>query len=102
MQLLITNSKALRNSKMLTPEALMSLISSSHSAILPGYRRSSSQALPPIVPSRSLTQRFDPCHGFSPSALWLPLDLALEDAMDGSQVNATSAVEIITGDVTLS
>lgn len=39
------------------------------------------------------------CHGTSRSALWLPLDLALEDAMDGYQVNATSAVEIISGKV---
>lgn len=31
------------------------------------------------------------------SGLWLPLDVVLEDMMDGSQVTATSAVEIITG-----
>ncbi|CDY18115.1 BnaA01g23760D [Brassica napus] len=28
---------------------------------------------------------------------WLPLDLVFEDAMDGYQVNPTSAIEIITG-----
>ncbi|CAI9778891.1 unnamed protein product [Fraxinus pennsylvanica] len=33
------------------------------------------------------------------SALWLPLDLLLEDAMDGYQVNATSAIEIVAGEV---
>lgn len=37
------------------------------------------------------------CHGASQSALWLPIDLFLEDAMDGSQVGATSAVETLTG-----
>ncbi|KAE8734115.1 Mediator of RNA polymerase II transcription subunit 33B [Hibiscus syriacus] len=37
------------------------------------------------------------CHGASRSDLWLPLDLVLEDAMDGYLVNTTSAVEIITG-----
>ncbi|XP_052207639.1 mediator of RNA polymerase II transcription subunit 33A-like [Diospyros lotus] len=35
--------------------------------------------------------------GASCSALWLPLDLVLEDTMDGSQVNTTSAIEIIIG-----
>lgn len=37
------------------------------------------------------------CHGASHSALWIPLDLVLEDAMDGYQVSATSAVEEISG-----
>lgn len=38
-----------------------------------------------------------PCqsHGISNSSLWLPIDLFLEDAMDGSQVAATSAVETL-------
>ena len=33
----------------------------------------------------------------SRSALWLPLDLVLEDAMDGYQVEPTSLIERITG-----
>lgn len=37
------------------------------------------------------------CHGASHSALWIPFDLVLEDAMDGYQVSATSAIEIIGG-----
>lgn len=37
------------------------------------------------------------CHGASHSALWIPLDLMLEDAMDGYQVSATSSIEIISG-----
>lgn len=36
-------------------------------------------------------------HGTSRSALWLPLDLELEDAMDEFQIDATSAIERITG-----
>lgn len=39
----------------------------------------------------------DQCHGASPSALWLPIDLFLEDIMDGSQVAVTSAAETLTG-----
>lgn len=35
-------------------------------------------------------------HGDNWSSLWLPIDLILEDAMDGGgQVTATSAVEIL-------
>ncbi|KAK1277157.1 Mediator of RNA polymerase II transcription subunit 33A [Acorus gramineus] len=36
------------------------------------------------------------CHGASRTSLWLPLDLFLEDAMDGS-VAATNAIEILSG-----
>lgn len=31
------------------------------------------------------------------SSLWLPIDLILEDAMDGDHVMAASAVELLTG-----
>ena len=50
-----------------------------------------------VMASGSLASSAGLCHGASRSALWLPLDLVLEDFLDGSQVNATSAVEIITG-----
>lgn len=36
-------------------------------------------------------------HGASSSAFWLPIDLFLEDAMDGSEVAGTSAIETLTG-----
>lgn len=45
----------------------------------------------------SLSSSAGLCQGASRSALWLPLDLLLEDAMDGYQVNATCGIEIITG-----
>lgn len=45
----------------------------------------------------SLSSSAGLCQGVSRSALWLPLDLLLEDAMDGYQVNATCGIEIITG-----
>lgn len=53
----------------------------------------------PMVQSRPLATFAGLCLGTSRSGLWLPLDLFFEDAMDGSGVNATSAVEIITGKV---
>lgn len=37
------------------------------------------------------------CHGTVRSALWLPIDLYLEDTMDGSQVRATSSAETLAG-----
>lgn len=37
------------------------------------------------------------CNGATQSSLWLPIDMFLEDIMDGSQVAATGAVEILTG-----
>lgn len=37
------------------------------------------------------------CHATFRSALWLPIDLYLEDTMDGGQVRVTSAVETLTG-----
>lgn len=36
-------------------------------------------------------------YGDSRSSLWLPIDLILEDALDGGHVAAFSAIEIITG-----
>lgn len=38
------------------------------------------------------------CYGSGRSAIWLPLDLVLEDAMDGHQIDATSEIEKITGE----
>lgn len=36
-------------------------------------------------------------HGATSSAFWLPIDLFLEDAMDGSEVAAISAIETLAG-----
>lgn len=50
-----------------------------------------------VVASGSLVSSADQCHGASPSVLWLPIDLFLEDIMDGSQVAVTSAAETLSG-----
>ncbi|KAL8515393.1 hypothetical protein ACS0TY_014193 [Phlomoides rotata] len=94
MQILVENSSALRNSKSITPEVLLQLISDAHKNKSQNFRAS---FLQDFVQSRPLVSSAGLCVGASRSALWLPLDMLLEDAMDGSQVNATSAVEIITG-----
>ncbi|XP_052189469.1 mediator of RNA polymerase II transcription subunit 33A isoform X2 [Diospyros lotus] len=97
MQLLIENSSALKNSKIITADALLQLTSDTRKILSRECKASFAQDFHEIMASGSLVSSSGLCHGVSRSALWLPLDLALEDAMDGSQVNATSAVEIITG-----
>jgi len=99
LQLLGTNSSALRNSKILTAEDLLQLTTGSGSNIVLSResKTSSLQKFHSVMAFGSLVSSSGLCQGASHSALWLPLDLALEDAMDGYQVNATSAIEIITG-----
>lgn len=92
IQLLAGNSSALQSSSIISPKALLQLASDAHNlskanSLQEHYVRST---------SRSLATCAGLCFGSSRSSLWLPLDLFLEDAMDGSQVNATSAIEIIT------
>ncbi|KAL9401026.1 hypothetical protein Peur_004875 [Populus x canadensis] len=101
LQLLGTNSSGLRNSKILTAEDLLQLTTGSGSNIVLSResKTSSLQKFHSVMAFGSLVSSSGLCQGASHSALWLPLDLALEDAMDGYQVNATSAIEIITGSV---
>ncbi|KAL9363916.1 hypothetical protein Peur_041789 [Populus x canadensis] len=101
LQLLGTNSSALRNSKILTAEDLLQLTTGSGSNMILSResKTSSLQKFHSVMAFGSLVSSSGLCQGASHSALWLPLDLALEDAMDGYQVNATSAIEIITGSV---
>lgn len=60
-------------------------------------RTNSRQKFHKVMAFEYLSSSASLCHGASHSALWIPLDLVLEDAMDGYQVSATSAVEVISG-----
>ncbi|XP_030465942.1 mediator of RNA polymerase II transcription subunit 33A [Syzygium oleosum] len=91
LRLLVTDSAALRNSKSLTPEALQLLTSDACVVFSRECRTSSNQKFHAIM---AFGSRASSAHC---SDLWLPLDVALEDAMDGYDVNPTSAIEIITG-----
>ncbi|KAF4378835.1 hypothetical protein G4B88_008305 [Cannabis sativa] len=97
IQLLGENSSALRNSKTLSPEALMQLVSDSRIVLSRECKTSSLHKFHAVMAFGSMSSSAGLCYGASRSALWLPLDLVLEDAMDGYQVEATSAVERITG-----
>ncbi|XWS13569.1 hypothetical protein CRYUN_Cryun36dG0048300 [Craigia yunnanensis] len=97
LRLLGANSAALKNSKALTSEALLELTSDSRVVLSRECKTSSLQKFHAVMAFGSMASSAGLCHGASRSDLWLPLDLGLEDAMDGYLVNTTSAIEIITG-----
>ncbi|KAF8015282.1 hypothetical protein BT93_H0935 [Corymbia citriodora subsp. variegata] len=97
LQLLAAKSVVLRSLKHITPEALLQLTSDNRNVLTRESKTVSQQEFHVVTASGSLISSAGQCHGASQSALWLTIDLFLEDAMDGSQVTATSAVEMLTG-----
>ncbi|XVF64981.1 hypothetical protein PTKIN_Ptkin09bG0210200 [Pterospermum kingtungense] len=97
LRLLGANSEALKNSKALTSEVLLELTSDSRIVLSRECKTSSLQKFHAVMAFGSLVSSAGLCHGSSRSDLWLPLDIVLEDAMDGYLVNTTSAIEIING-----
>ncbi|GLT47181.1 hypothetical protein SLA2020_208940 [Shorea laevis] len=96
LRLLAVKSVALQNSKHITSEVLLQLTSDKH-RVLSRKCKTISQEFHAVISSGSLMASTGQCHGATCSALWLPIDLFLEDAMDGSQVAATSAADVLTG-----
>ncbi|KAL8530710.1 hypothetical protein ACS0TY_007664 [Phlomoides rotata] len=96
LRLLAAKSASLRNSKNISPEALLQLASATHQVLF-RERKTKSQKQFHAIAARSPISSSGQSHATVHSALWLPIDLYLEDIMDGSQVNATSAVETLTG-----
>ncbi|KAL8224874.1 hypothetical protein R6Q57_017431 [Mikania cordata] len=94
LRLLVGNSTALRNSKDITPEALLQLASDTHALL--SKECISLQQFHAIMASGSLISSAGQSYGASRSAIWLPLDLFLEDTMDGFVVATTSAAETLT------
>lgn len=90
LHLLEINSSGLRNSNIITSEMLQQLTSDSRVVLSRECKTSSQQEFHAVMAFGFLSSN-------NPSDIWLPLDLVLEDAMDGYQVNPTSAVEIVTG-----
>ncbi|CAA3009761.1 mediator of RNA polymerase II transcription subunit 33A [Olea europaea subsp. europaea] len=97
IQLLAKNSLALRNSEVMTPDGLLHLISDKQKNMSHCCLKNSLQEFHGILQSTPLNDSAGLCLGVGRSAFWLPLDLLLEDAMDGYQVYATSAIEMIAG-----
>ncbi|XP_022930272.1 mediator of RNA polymerase II transcription subunit 33A-like isoform X2 [Cucurbita moschata] len=96
LQLLGENSSVLRKSKSLNSEIFLRFSSNTWTIFSQECKKSSQQKFPPIRAFGSPASSASLCHRTRYSALWLPLDLVLEDAMDGYQVQATSAIEKIT------
>lgn len=97
LQVLATSSPALRNSKNINPEVLLQLTSEAGEVLFRESKASSQKQFHAVVASGSLASSASQCHGMSQSAVWLPFDLFFEDSMDGSQVEAFSSVDVLTG-----
>ncbi|CAI9285367.1 unnamed protein product [Lactuca saligna] len=91
IEVLVVNSSSLRNSKVITPEILLQLISDDRKVVSEENKSSYLQEIHTVMSSSAGLS-----HKISGSSLWIPLDLVLEDAMDGSQVDTTSSIEIVT------
>ncbi|KAK4418241.1 Mediator of RNA polymerase II transcription subunitA [Sesamum alatum] len=94
LRLLAANSSSLRNSKNISPEALLQLTSNTRQVLSRECKTNSQQQFHAVT-ARSPMSSAGQCH--VRSALWLPIDLYLEDVIDGSQVRATGAAETIAG-----
>ncbi|KAJ7972832.1 Mediator of RNA polymerase II transcription subunit 33A like [Quillaja saponaria] len=97
LQLLAENSVVLRNLKHFTPETLLQLTSDTCKILSRECTTVSRREFYAVMTSGSKLSSASQSHGASWSALWLPIDIFLEDTLDGSQVAAASAVEYLTG-----
>ncbi|GAB4841176.1 hypothetical protein Ancab_021920 [Ancistrocladus abbreviatus] len=95
LQLLAAKSSVLRNSKHIAPETLLQLTLDTSKVLPRECKRSLRQEFHAVMASGSLIPSVRQCYGASRSALWIPMDLFLEDAMDGLIVTVTSAVDTI-------
>ncbi|KAI3506728.1 hypothetical protein L1887_21291 [Cichorium endivia] len=96
LRLLVANSTAVRNSKDITPEALLQLASDSPLLVARECKTVSLQQFHAVAASGSLISSASQSHCASRSCIWLPFDLFLEDTMDGYVVATTSASETLT------
>ncbi|PIA39289.1 hypothetical protein AQUCO_02600026v1 [Aquilegia coerulea] len=97
IRLLGSNSSALRSSNLISPEVLLQLSSDMQKVFSRESRNSLQTQFRAVTAPVFLSCSAGQYHGDSRSAIWLPLDLFLEDATDGSQVAPTSAIEDLSG-----
>ncbi|XP_010524010.1 PREDICTED: mediator of RNA polymerase II transcription subunit 33B isoform X2 [Tarenaya hassleriana] len=97
LRVLATESVAVRNSNHMAPEALIQLTSDTSKLLSRDFKMMPQREFHAAVSHGSNLVITCPCPGTSESAIWLPIDLFLQDIMDGSQVAAASAVENLTG-----
>lgn len=93
----MSNSSTFRNLGNNIAETLLSLTQNIQAVVSHEFKTKSKVRAKEVISSGSLMSFAAQSYGDSWSALWLPIDLILEDALDGGQVAAFSAIEIITG-----
>ncbi|XBI91340.1 hypothetical protein VPH35_028682 [Triticum aestivum] len=94
LQLLVANSSTLQASTM-SLEAFQQLILDDHN-VHGENKHSLHKKFHPMVASNPLSSPNGHCLGGSYSALWTPIDMYLEDCLDGS-IAATNSIEILSG-----
>ncbi|XP_051118470.1 mediator of RNA polymerase II transcription subunit 33A-like isoform X2 [Andrographis paniculata] len=95
LRLLATNSSSLRNSKYISPEALLKLASDTRQVLSHECKTNSKQFH--VVIAKSPSEYVGSYRCNVQSTLWIPIELYLEDAMDGCYIRASSAAETLTG-----
>ena len=95
MQLIASKTSILKNLKHITADTLFSLIENIHRVVSCNTKSKLESNV--VIPAGSQIAFGGQCEGSNWSSLWLPIDLILEDALDGGHVAALSAIEIITG-----
>ncbi|XP_044965855.1 mediator of RNA polymerase II transcription subunit 33A isoform X2 [Hordeum vulgare subsp. vulgare] len=94
LQLLVANSSTLQASTM-SLQAFQQLILDDHN-VHGENKHSLHKKFHPMVASNPLSSPNGHCLGGSYSALWIPIDMYLEDCLDGS-IAATNSIEILSG-----
>lgn len=97
LRLLAANSSVFRSLKHITPDVFVQLTSDTRRLLTRECKTISQHEFHAVLASGTTLSSTRQSHGASSSSLWLPIDLFLEDAMDGSQVRATSAVDTLIG-----
>nr|CAB3452351.1 unnamed protein product [Digitaria exilis] len=94
LHLLATNSSTLQNSA-ISSEPFQQLILGECN-VYGETKHNMCKRFHPIVASNPLSSPNGRCLGASYSALWIPIDMYLEDCLDGS-IAATNSIEILSG-----
>jgi len=97
LQLLTVKSSVLRNLKHTSPEIFAQMVSDTCNLPLVGTKTNLQRQFHAVMAPGSFVPSASQCHGASSCSLWLPIDLFLEDAMDGLVVPSTCAIDMLTG-----
>ncbi|KAK3124757.1 hypothetical protein QOZ80_7BG0592130 [Eleusine coracana subsp. coracana] len=94
LHLLATNSSAFQNSA-ISLEPFQQLLQGD-CYVYGGTKQNMRKRFHPVVSSRPISSPNGRCLGASYSALWIPIDMYLEDCLDGS-IAATNSIETLSG-----